>query len=163
MQSLKQGASVHVFRAGVVVLIDRIDLWAARDAERVALVYNGAKTSYGAFRVAISAAMAAVAKAEPPRGTVAAIAIGNMYQAWLAALAVRAAGLHSIAIRDISQIAALDIRGLSCIVTVQGEDKIGTGAGLPPGVRVIVLPGDVHRPATMPPSRRSATRAAPRR
>ncbi|KRB80817.1 hypothetical protein ASE00_17525 [Sphingomonas sp. Root710] len=136
-----------------MVLIDRIDLWAARDAERIALVHNGVKTSYGAFRVAISAAIAAVANAEPPRGTVAAIAIGNMFQAWLAALAVRAAGLHSIAIRDVGQIAALDIRDLSCIVTVQGEDRIAANAALPPGIRVIVLPGDVHRPAAMPADR----------
>ena len=127
------------------MLIDRIDEWASRDPDRVAVVHNGSKTNYGAFRAATTAAMASLAEADLPPGTVAAILISNMVQAWLAALAVRAAGMHSIAIKDIGQIDSLDIRNLSCVITVQGEDALDRRPP-PPGLRIVVLPGDFDSP-----------------
>lgn len=127
------------------LLIDRIRQWALQDPDKIAIIHNGSETSYGAFLTAIDGASASISEADLPAGTVAAILIGNMVQAWLAALAVRAAGLHSIAIKDIGQIASLDIRDLSCVVTARGEDMLDR-APPPPGLRIVVLPGDFRRP-----------------
>jgi len=101
--------------------------WAERKPEATALVYNGESLSYGQFANCLAAAINFLRSYSLPAGSTAVVVIGNLRSAWLAVLALRAVGLHTITVQNIEEAQKLGVTNVSTVVFGEGTAQPRTG------------------------------------
>lgn len=133
-------------------MIGRILDHARRTPTRDALVHNGAAWSYAEFARRIVACRERLRREGVRPGTVAVICIDRLQHAWVAALALRGMGVTTIAVGDAMNLEELALRGVSCVVAIDGEEHGGVAsAAAEAGWRWIRLPARQDPAATQPP------------
>lgn len=131
------------------MLIEKIRHWASTRPDKIAAVLNDQPISYARFWRYLQQTLAFLDGEALPKGSVAAILISNIFYAWLVGIALRARGLHTVAIASAAQIRTLDIRTISCVVVLQTADAPPAELGaLPPSISVITLPETIYLRAT---------------
>jgi non-ribosomal peptide synthetase component E (peptide arylation enzyme) len=78
------------------MVIERIYEWARLQPTKPALIYNDNVVDYAAFAQVIDAYRKSLEMEGLPTGTVAVVAVGNLADAWVLILALRALGLTTI-------------------------------------------------------------------
>jgi acyl-coenzyme A synthetase/AMP-(fatty) acid ligase len=120
------------------MVIERIYEWARLQPTKPALIYNDNVVDYAAFAQVIDAYRKSLEMEGLPTGTVAVVAVGNLADAWVLILALRALGLTTIHVNSLAQAKALGLKNVSCVVA--GMDERPThDVGAFPGSKFITL------------------------
>ena len=103
------------------MIIDRIYEWARIQPNKNAIIWNDIEISYAWFARLIEITRRFLERQHLPRGSTCALVIRNLADCWIVCIAARAIGLNTISLRNASQARQLEIRDLSCFVTVEAE------------------------------------------
>ena len=141
---------------------DDIYRWATSQPEKAAMIYNGQTFSYATLARGIEATRRFLERLSPPAGKVAVVVLQNIADAWVNAHALRALGLTTICVPNITTARALQIRNVACIVTTEVEQHShNIQKSDLPGIPLIVMPstlyanifaGEIPRPPVDAPS-----------
>ena len=101
---------------------------AARTPDKLALIGDGVRLSYGDFARRIDGARGVLAPLGLPVDRVAVLCIHSLTQAWVVGLALRGLGVTTLAARSFEDVAALNLANLGCVITTQAQASSGTRA-----------------------------------
>jgi acyl-CoA synthetase (AMP-forming)/AMP-acid ligase II len=103
------------------MVIERIYQWARLQPTKPALIYNDNVVDYAGFAQTIEAYRKSLEMEALPPGTVAVVAAGNLADAWVLILALRALGLTTIHVNSLAQAKMLGLKHVSCVVAGMDE------------------------------------------
>jgi acyl-coenzyme A synthetase/AMP-(fatty) acid ligase len=122
------------------MVIERIYEWARLKPAKPALIYNDQLLDYAAFARTIEAYRQSLERERLPAGTVAIVATGNLADAWVLILALRALGLTTIHVNSLARAEALRLKNVSCVVAAADERSTRDVGAVPfPGAKFIKL------------------------
>ncbi len=125
--------------------ISKIFEQARQTPGKIAVVYNGASSSYAHFARCIEVSRQYFAQQDLPVDSVAVIAVQSLLDAWILGLALRSLGLTTFAVRDAEDIGKAHVRNIGCVVTSAAENR--PAPGRPPADfpwRLIRVPSDIR-------------------
>lgn len=134
--------------------------WAARFPHRPALISNGSAISYGALLRVVLGMRARLAGEVVAGGAPAAVIVRSLAECWMATTALRSLGVTTVAVRDATSLAGLDLGPLQAICVSEADHREGLEIGGRPGVPVHSI-GPL-RPMDEPVPEDAASRLAPR-
>jgi len=124
---------------------DDIYRWATSQPEKAAMIYNGQTFSYATLARGIEATRRFLERLSPPAGKVAVVVVQNIADAWVNTHALRALGLTTICVPNITTARALQIRNVACIVTTEVEQHShNIQKSDLPGIPLIVMPSALY-------------------
>lgn len=103
------------------MLSAKIYAHARRAPDRIAVVYNNNRMSYGHFARLIEASRRYLAARVRPGTGVAVLAISSMLDAWIQGLALRSLGITTLAARARDNIGGLGLDEIACVVVTEAE------------------------------------------
>jgi acyl-CoA synthetase (AMP-forming)/AMP-acid ligase II len=107
------------------VIAETIFDWARRTPERTAVEYNDLAWSYAEFAEAIARVRGEFRRRGVEGGGIAAVAVTNVRDNWVAILALRSLGVTVAPIDAVEVIASLDVSGLRWVVASSAEHWSG--------------------------------------
>jgi len=124
------------------MLIDQICQWARKTPTKNAFITNDIEVTYSSFWLSIQRAILFFKKKDLPERVVVAIIHQDLAASWTIGISLRALGLDTIAIKNLSQIQTLQIQRLNCVVIGVSEaiEEYKRG-NLPCSVNTIILQG----------------------
>ncbi|MFI4975356.1 MAG: AMP-binding protein [Caulobacterales bacterium] len=117
-------------------VLQRMHETAAAQPRKLALVFNGAPVSYGAFWRFIEGCRRSLQPFLPDQG-IALIWVDSLLECWILDLAVRSLGLDTANIRSHDQIQLFSGLDVACLITLASE--AGRDGAAPPGLKHLVL------------------------
>jgi acyl-coenzyme A synthetase/AMP-(fatty) acid ligase len=128
------------------MIIDRIYEWAHIQPNKIALIHNVTAINYATFARVIERTRKFLEDRQLPQGSTAALLIVNLANSWIISTAMRAIGLNTIAVTSVSQAQRLQIRDLSCFVTLEGDGAGTHDLAVPnsANARLIVVPKAIY-------------------
>ncbi len=121
--------------------LEKIHESAVADPEKLAVVWNGAPISYGAFWRLIEGCQRTLRPLLPAHG-IAVLSVESLLAGWILSFAVRGLGLDAAVTRSAEQVdlfAGLDV---ACVISLESEGRAIHAA--PPGAKVLQI-GDPTR------------------
>jgi acyl-coenzyme A synthetase/AMP-(fatty) acid ligase len=130
------------------VAIEKIFELAAATPDKAAVIYNDVAYSYAQFARRIDAAREYLARSHLPPGSVAAVCIGCLLDAWTLGIALRSLGVTTVYAKNAVEASRLRLRNVSCLVAMENE-RPELLAGIPADFkwRVIRCPASIQRAA----------------
>jgi acyl-coenzyme A synthetase/AMP-(fatty) acid ligase len=127
------------------MIIDRIYDWAHIQPDKAAIIQHEVVVNYATFARAIERTRRHLERLQLPRGSTAAILINNLTNCWVVSIALRAAGLNTLAVANAGRAQQLHMRDLSCFVSIENETHIHDLTS-PHGIaaRLIVIPMEIY-------------------
>lgn len=131
------------------MIIDRIYHWAHQTPQRTALVWNDQAVSYARFARGIEGVRRVFRAHDLPVGSTAVVAIHSLLDCWTVVLALRSLGLNTVAVLNLDSAVALDLKGVSCVVTDPMKSEHGQPVAQSwPGAAHIKVPNAIYRKVT---------------
>lgn len=115
------------------MITDKINEWARRRPQASALIEGETTTTYLEFACMIEAARRHFATFDLPRGGFAFVFGGARAEFYAMTLALRALGLHTVAVANLDQAVALNLRNVACVAISEGF--FGPSPALPAPLR----------------------------
>lgn len=123
------------------MITTRIYDWARRQSTKPAIVANELALNYAEFACAIEAVRSFLERQNLPVNRSVVILPGNLLEAWVLVLALRALGLNTICVQSVEQANTLNLKNIAAVVLSEfkGREPKLDGSSLA-GIDVTVVP-----------------------